>query len=83
MIIFGDSGLSAREGRAGVLAPAALHAGERVQVVLPGQVRRPDRGRSVSEFSRSSGASAPVGSLRRKKRLTGPVNMWRYFECGT
>ena len=36
----GRKGLVAGVGRAGVLAAAALHAGEGVEVVLPGEVRR-------------------------------------------
>ena len=35
---FGGQGLAAGEGRAGVLAAAAFHAGEGVEIVLPGEI---------------------------------------------
>ncbi len=51
-----------REGRAGVLAPAALHAGERVQPVLPGKVRGPAEAEAlrILEVERGEGAGGPV-----------------------
>ncbi len=82
MIIFGDSGLPlAKAGQASWHRPHSMQANASRESFQERSVARPRP--KVSEFSRSSGASAPLGAFRRKKRLTGPVNIWRYFECGT
>ena len=81
-IILGERGLSlAKAGQASWQRPHSMQAkASRLSFqVKSGSFSRP----KTSDFSRSRGASSPLGVDRRRKTLNGPANMCRYLEWGT
>ena len=81
-IILGERGLPlAKAGQASWQRPHSMQAkASRLSFqVKSGSFSMP----KTSDFSRSRGASSPLGVERRKKTLSGPANMCRYLEWGT